>query len=221
MRTKGNDRLNPVIQFAEQEGIPYRCIDCNELEKILDKYNYDILVTLGWPYLLDRRVLEKSKYAINVHPTLLPKYRGYRSGPFILLNDEKESGVTVHLLTERLDAGDIISQVSFPVSIFDTPKSMKRKTDEIEGMALVDAINKIQKNCCEFIPQDESLASQYDEIRTPNDSIIDWDRPLKELYSAIRACDDEKYPAFFYVEGQKVCIKLWRPNRPENESDMI
>ena len=69
--------------------------------------------------------------------------------------------------------------------------------------------------------QDESLASTYNYMRTPNDSEINWNHSLKSLYNQIRACDPEKYPAFFYVNGEKVYIRLWRESKPEEESDMI
>ena len=131
------------------------------MENTLRRYQYDILVSLGWPYIIEDRIIEISQYAINVHPTLLPKYRGYKSGPFILLNNEKTSGVKVHLLTNSVDAGDIISQRSFPISIFDTTKSMKRKIDEIEGSVLLDAIYKLKEKSCKLIPQNELQAGYY------------------------------------------------------------
>jgi hypothetical protein len=50
---------------------------------------------------------------------------------------------------------------------------------------------------------------------------MDWNKPLRELYNEIRACDAAGYPAYFFVEGEKVCIKLWRPCKPAGEGDMI
>jgi methionyl-tRNA formyltransferase len=59
-------------------------------------------------------------------------------------------------------------------------------------------------------PQNENEATEYNVILTPKDSLLDWNKSLKELYNEIRACDSEEYPAYFIVDGQKVFIKLWR-----------
>ena len=95
------------------------------------------------------------KIAINVHPTLLPKYRGYRSGPFILINGENESGVTIHKLVEEMDKGDIIKQKSFSITKFDTTKSVFRKAREIEPKLLYEAILDIINDKIDFKKQDE------------------------------------------------------------------
>lgn len=71
------------------------------------------------------------------------------------------------------------------------------------------------------IKQDESKATIYKDIRTPKDSHIDWNKPLKDLYNEIRACDPNDYPAYVLINGEKVYIKMWRSEKEEGESDMI
>lgn len=219
--TEKNSRFLSVIDYVKSENVPYKSIKPQDLFSVLKGMEYDILVSVGWTHIITEECIRLSQYAINVHPTLLPQYRGFRSGPYILINGEKQSGVTVHFIEKELDRGNIIEQESFPINSFDTPMSLKRKTSSIEGHVLLNAISKLRAGYKDFIAQDESRASQYDEIRTPKDSIIDWNKPLKELYNSIRACDPDNYPAFFWVDGEKVCIRLWRPDKPEDESDMI
>lgn len=210
--TKSNDRFKKVIEIAKKYNIKILNTNKDDVYKTLNILEYDILVSCGFPYILNENAIKLSKIAINVHPTLLPKYRGYRSGPFIIINGEKKSGVTVHLITKEMDKGDIIIQKEFEVSLFDTTKSLFLKAQKFEVDVLFDAIQMIKSNKVKFLKQDESKASIYNKIRTPKDSEIDENKTLKELYNYIRACDPDDYPAFFYVNGEKVFIKLWRKN---------
>jgi methionyl-tRNA formyltransferase len=124
-------------------------------------------------------------------------------------------------MTAGMDRGDIIAQKAFDISRFDTTKSLFRKCREIEPALLYSVVEGLMAGRCDARPQEEEKASAYSHIRTPEDSRIDWNRPLKDLYNEIRACDPVDYPAYFFVDGQKVCIKLWRPEKRENEEDMI
>lgn len=200
--------------------IPFHNIDKSLLEDTIAHLNYDLLISVGYRFIIPNHLIEKAKYAVNVHPTLLPKYRGYRSGPYIIINGETKTGVSVHVIDEGMDTGDIILQKEVPLNEFDTVKSMSRKTAEAEGQALIEAITQIQNGTAQFKKQNESEATVYNYIRTPKDSEVDWEKPLKELYNSIRACDPIDYPAFFYVNGEKVFIKLWREEENKGEYEI-
>ena len=212
-----NDRFKNVIYTAVEFGVKVIPVEKENIYKVLKKIDFDLLISCGFPYILNKRVINLAKLAINVHPTLLPKYRGYRSGPYIIINGETESGVTVHLLTEEMDKGDIIFQKRFKVSKFDTTKSLFIKAQKHEVNALYKAIQLIKNNKIKFVVQDESHSSTYNYNRTPKDSEIDPDKSLNDLYDYIRACDPEDYPAFFYVKKEKVFLKLWRNSDNKEE----
>jgi methionyl-tRNA formyltransferase len=217
--TESNRRFERVITTAVEYEIPVFQVKREEVEKVLTKLAPDIIVSCGYPYILNKKTISLASYAINVHPTLLPKYRGYRSGAYVLINGEKKTGVTVHFLTEEMDRGDIILQREIDISIFDTLKSVYRKIQKIEPNTLYDAIQLLKSNEFVPLPQNEADATEYLHLRTPKDSEIDPTRPLIDLFNEIRACDPDDYPAFFYVAGQKVCIRLWRPERPSAEEE--
>lgn len=219
--TPKNCRFLEVIDIAKQHNIPVYMPERNQITKILLDLKPDILLSCGYPFILSEESIKSARYAINVHPTLLPKYRGYRSGPYIILNNEEETGVTVHFIEKEMDRGDILIQRKFSLSRFDTQKSIYRKMQSIEPQALYDAIQMIKNDKIEVTHQDESKASEYTYLRTPLDSRIDPTKPLINLYDEIRACDPESFPAFFEIDGQKVCIRLWRPEKPNDENDMI
>tara|TARA_B110000003_G_scaffold271206_1_gene304977 strand:+ start:684 stop:1439 length:756 start_codon:yes stop_codon:yes gene_type:complete len=215
--TKSNDRFKNVIYTAIEFGVKVIPVKKNEIFKILNDIDFELLISCGFPYILNESVINLSKLAINVHPTLLPKYRGYRSAPYIIMNGEDKSGITIHLLTKEMDKGDIILQESFDVSKFDTTKSLFKKAQEVEVDVLYDTVQIIKTGNIKYIRQDETKATEYNYIRTPKDSEIDSSKSLNELYNYIRACDVDDYPAFFYVNKQKVFIKLWRDNDDKNK----
>jgi methionyl-tRNA formyltransferase len=219
--SSANSRFQEVVLTAVEFGVPVYPVTREGVNEVVQSLKPDILVSCGFPYILNKACIESVRYAINVHPTLLPKYRGFRSGAYILINGEKESGVTVHFLTENMDRGDILIQKAFPLTPFDTPKSMYGKGQAIEPQALYEAIQLLKSGHFSAWPQDERQASEYNIVRTPADSEIDAERPLSLLVNEIRACDPDAYPAYFYYEGHKVCIKLWRPNKSSDELDML
>lgn len=220
--SKKNNRFAQAILTAHEFGVPVKCIDKQEVTTTLQQLEYDVLLSCGFSYIIDAQAIETARtIALNVHPTLLPTYRGYRSGPYIVINGEKQSGVTIHELVTEMDRGDILSQQSFEVTPFDTTKSVFRKAREIEPPLILQVLQDLAKGEISRTPQDESKATEYNYIRTPKDSVIDIEKPLKELYNFIRACDYKDYPAHFYIDGQKVLIKLTRENKPEGEDDLI
>jgi len=217
---KQSCRFKETLEIADKYEISLYHPKKSEIYTTVVDLGADIFLSVGYSYLFTPEVINCPKYCVNSHPTLLPKYRGARSGNYILIHGEKETGVTVHFIDEGMDTGDIILQRFYPLSIFDTAMSMKRKTLEFEPDVVYEAIQMIKSGHPPRIPQDSSKTSHYPD-RTPEDSEIDWNKPLRELYNEIRACNPNDYPAFFYAEGEKVCIRLWRPEKPDDEFDLI
>ena len=181
----------------------------------------ELLISVGFLFILPPEVLKIPRFSINVHPTLLPKYRGKAAGYYIIRKGERETGVTVHHIDEEVDSGDIIFQERISLDKFDTMKSIMRKTDLVEADLLCRAVIHLKNNTAPRIKQDESQATIFQQNRTPEDSMIDWNLPLRDLYNKIRACDSERFPAFFYVDGEKVCLQMWRQEKLEDEYDRI
>lgn len=214
--SKSNSRFMPSVLLALENNIPIITVDKDNIFEKLKLFEFDILLSCGFSYILNKSVIDLAKIlAINVHPTLLPKYRGYRSGPFIIINGESRSGVTLHELTEEMDKGDIFMQREFDVTPFDTTKSVFRKAQELEAVMLRSFFENFKNGKITRTKQNEDEATVYNQIRQPKDSIIDPNKPLLELYNFIRACDSVDYPAYFFMNGEKVCIKLWRPDNKE------
>src|SRR3989338_3492967 len=93
-------------QLCKLNNVPCHFIDKNDLQILVKKLRPDILLSVGYPYIISKALLKQVKYPLNVHPTLLPSYKGYHSGYYILANNENESGVTVHFMSETVDRSE-------------------------------------------------------------------------------------------------------------------
>ena len=195
-------------------------VDRSNMSSVFRSFRGCALLSIGFPYLIPRDLLKLFQPALNVHPTLLPRYRGPTSGAYILLNNEQESGSTVHHMTAEMDRGDIVLQSYVSINPFDTIRSLQRKVYSQEPELVLNAMIALE-NGARALPQDESQASEFPRARVPEDSKIDPSRPLTDIVNLIRACDPDEFPAFFEYHGQKVGIKLWRLKKPLDESDMI
>ncbi len=211
---KTSPKLAESIEQIRASGINVAQCRKATLGEVLKPYAGSILLSIGFPYIVAGEILDDFRLCLNVHPTRLPRYRGATSGAFIIINNEPESGSTVHLMDEGMDTGAIIAQSWVPLSRFDTSRSMQRKVYASEPDLVLEALRLLDEP--DFVPQiqDESQATEYLKRRKPEDSEIDPNKSLLELFDFIRSCDPQDYPAFFFVEGQRVCVKLWRPERP-------
>lgn len=195
-------------------------VDRSNMSSTFASFKGSALLSIGFPYLLPLDLLRLFQPALNVHPTLLPRYRGPTSGAYILLNNEIESGSTVHHMTAEMDRGDIILQSHVNINPFDTIRSLQRKVYAKEPELIISSIIALE-NGAQTFPQDESQASEFPKVRVPEDNKIDPSRPFTDIINLIRASDPDEFPAFFEYHGQKVGIKLWRLEKPLDETDMI
>ena len=206
-------RLNPSIAALLAGGLSVAYVTRKQLAPELTQAGGGILLSVGFPFLVPAEILGRFELCLNVHPTLLPHYKGPCSGAYILINGEPYTGSTVHVMDAGMDTGPIVHQKQIGVSRFDTTRSLQRRVYEMEPELLLEALLKLEDPEFAPVPQPVDASKDYLRPRTPADSEIDPSLPLARLYDAIRACDPDDYPAFFRVEGQKVCIRLWRPDK--------
>lgn len=215
-----SEKLKSSIAVIKKLSLTVEEVDKFTLRGSLDSTVDSQLLSIGFPFIIESEIFERHPLALNIHPTLLPKYRGPTSGAYILINRESYAGSTVHLLIEDVDQGAIVAQSKVALTPFDTLRSMQRKVYDTEPSLIIDAIKRLDRGDC-LIEQDEAKASIYPRVRKPIDSIIDPTKSLIDLVDEIRACDPEDFPAYFVHHGEKVCIRLWRPEKPLDEGDLI
>jgi methionyl-tRNA formyltransferase len=179
----------------------------------------DVALLVGWPHIIEAETVENPPcLLLNSHPALLPEYRGINPWGFVIENGESRTGCTVHRIDEGVDSGPILHREEVSLTAFDTYRSLRNKALQAEEIAVCRALKKLQSGTAEFVAQDESKARLYPK-RTPADGELDPKQPLAVLVDRIRAADPERFPAYFYHRGEKVCVRLWRPARPVTEDD--
>lgn len=215
-----NPKLEKTLRICSEFSIPVKKLNKSSLSLKVDNIAGRPCLSLGFPYLFPQSFIDQTRFIVNVHGTLLPKYRGACTLNWVIENGEQKSGVTVHFIDSGCDTGDIIMQSSFPVSIFDTGKSLYRKTLEFEPDVVYKALEILYSGNFSLLSQKNLGCNQYPN-RKPFHSEVDPSKPLINLYNQIRASDPEKYPAYFLINGEKVCIKLWREMKSLHEEDLI
>jgi len=144
--------------------------------------------------------------AFNLHGSLLPAYRGRVPVNWVLANGEERTGVTLHWMTARADAGDIVSQRAVAIDFDDTAFTLYGKLCREAALLLDETLPLIRSGRTPRIPQDHARATCFGR-RKPADGRIDWNRPARRIYDLIRAVADPYPGAFtFLPDGTKMLI---------------
>jgi|TARA_Y100000389_G_C17265072_1_gene415013 phosphoribosylglycinamide formyltransferase 1 len=141
------------IIYAKKNSIPYAIINPklrnydNKILQILKKNKISLICLAGYMKIISNNLIKKfGKKIINLHPSLLPKFKGLNTFARVLNNNEKKTGCTVHYVNEKLDSGKIIAQRSFYIDKQDNEESLKMKTQKLEYQIFPEAIIKIFRN---------------------------------------------------------------------------
>lgn len=194
----------PVKETALHYNIPVF-----QPEKIKDKEVYDLIrglkpdliVIVAYGKILPKEIIDIPKYgAINVHASVLPKYRGAAPVQWALLNGEKFTGVTVMKVVEALDAGDIILQETLPIYDSDNTQTLTEKLFKLGAQLLVRAISQIKSGKASHVKQDEKTVTYAPTLKKEN-GVIDWRKKAKAISDQIKAFDP--WPvAYTYYNGK-------------------
>lgn len=210
-----------VAELAQQHQIEVLRVSTSDWSQIADlNVANSILLSARFPLKIPRLVFGRYLFALNIHPTLLPKYRGRYLEPILIAGDN-ESGVTLHLIDNEYDTGAIVHQVRFPVGCFDTVNSLLRKASAMESSLVLKGLALLFDSTFKPTPQNETEASSYFEKRTPDDSFIPCTASLLEALKVVRASNSVTHPAFTLIDGEKVIIEMRRPNKPQDEIDCV
>lgn len=155
-----------------------------EFHKILE-YDFDLIVTAAFGQILGKALLDYPRYgAINVHGSLLPKYRGGAPIQRAIMNGEEFTGISIIYMVPKMDAGDIIMQTKIPIEKTDNADSLFSKLAILGGNLVIKAIAALPKGI-KATPQDESQVS-YAYNLTKDDERIDFSKPAIQVFNQIR-----------------------------------
>lgn len=174
--------------------------------KFIDKIFVDYLFSINYLFIVDNDLLNlPSKHAINLHGSLLPKYRGRTPHVWSIINGEKTAGVTAHLMDMELDNGDIIIQKSVPIGQTESGADLLNKYYPIYINILTNLIELIETNKIRTTPQDD-LQATYFPKRSPEDGLINWNWCSQRIHNWIRAQRNPYPGAFAYFNNHKFSI---------------
>ncbi|MDQ0253774.1 methionyl-tRNA formyltransferase [Evansella vedderi] len=191
-RPKGRKRQltpPPVKVAAEKHGIPVfqpeKIKKAEEWQKVAE-IQPDILITAAFGQILPKGLLDVPPLGcINVHASLLPKYRGGAPIHQAIIDGEKETGITIMYMVEKLDAGAMLSQSAIPIEETDTTGTMHDKLSKLGASLLLETLPEIMEGSITAVEQDESEVSYAPNI-TKDKEIINWNRTAREIYNQVR-----------------------------------
>ncbi|MDI6781523.1 MAG: methionyl-tRNA formyltransferase [bacterium] len=188
---RGYHQTPPIIKLmAQRLRLPvYQPFSLNTTEGIalVKKLEPDLIVVVAFGQILPDEILSIPPLGcINLHPSLLPKYRGAAPIQWSLINGDEKTGITVAYITSKLDSGDIILQSEASIENFDTGASLSDKLSSSGAVLVMEAICLIKDGNVPRIPQDETRASYAPKIRH-EDTLIDWQQPAGNIFNLVRA----------------------------------
>lgn len=192
-RPAGRHRSSPtpteVGLWCQKHAVP--CVeapDINtpEMVRQVADCKADLLVVIAFGQKISQKVITLHKHgAVNVHGSLLPKYRGAAPIHRAIMNGEIETGITLITLAERMDAGWIVEQGKIPINSQDTFQTIHDKLSELSAPVLMKAIDQIEAGTVTFTEQDETQVT-YARKLEKRDGYIDWHKPADDIVNQIR-----------------------------------
>lgn len=206
----------PVKAIAVENGIPvFQPTRIREDFDPIVELNPDLIITAAYGQIVPSEVLNAPKIeCINVHGSLLPKYRGGAPIHYSVLNGDEKTGVTIMKMVEKMDAGEIISQAEFPILENDTTAIVHDKMIEVGSDLLLSTLPSIFNNTYTLTPQEESQVTYSPNIQS-NQELIDWNKPVATVHNQIRGLCS--WPgAYTNLDGKR--FKIYFSNKTTDES---
>ncbi|WP_299519981.1 formyltransferase family protein [Winogradskyella sp.] len=204
-----------LMRFSKDYNIDYFKLDNVNSQSSLDKiksYNCDILVSMSFNQIFKKDIIELTPIGVvNCHAGKLPFYRGRNVLNWVLINDEKEFGITVHFVDEGIDTGDIILQEIFPITDDDDYSTLLEIAYLECSELLFKALVQIVKNTCQRLSQKEiHPVGFYCGRRGVGDEIINWDDNSRNVFNFIRAISKPGPIARTFNKSQEIKINKSR-----------
>lgn len=198
----------PVASFAREHELSLyqpTSLKRHEAFERIQELTPDMIVVVAYGKLLPSEILELPHMGcINVHASLLPKYRGAAPINWAIINGEEETGVTTMFMNEGMDEGDILLARSVDIDELDNAIEVEERLQQLGARLLIETIRDLEKGELKGMPQDGSMAT-YAPILSKKDGLIDWSQSAKAVANRIRGL--VPWPvAYTYVDGKLLKI---------------
>ncbi|MGA9721521.1 MAG: formyltransferase [Candidatus Binatus sp.] len=211
-------------ELAARHGVPVHTEGVEAVAAKIGAMKPSIIYSFSYRHLIPESVLELAALgAFNLHPSLLPAYRGRAPVNWMLVNGEREAGVTLHHMVARADAGDIVGNRAVAIDDSDTALTLYRKLVPL-GVELIDELHpKIVAGTAPRRMMDISKGSYFGR-RRPEDGRIDWRWPARRIFNLVRAVTHPYPGAFCFVSGKKLLVweaKIGAENGTDGEPGRV
>ena len=202
--------FKPFKQFVENKKLNFIYYDDLKSPELIDtikKLNIDMAVVCSFNYKIPEVLLNAVKDGfINLHPSLLPEYRGSNPYSRVIMNNEKVTGVTLHHMSKEFDKGDIILQLKCPIETNETMGTLFNKTNDICIQLLLSALNEYEKRPLPSIPQIDGDYPVADAI-ADKEMFLDYNKSAVELERLVRALNPFILASTFF---RRVLVKVMK-----------
>jgi len=200
----------PVKILAKKIGLKiYQPENINASASInfLKNLRPDLFIVIAYGQILSAGVLDIPKlFTINIHASLLPKYRGAAPINWAIINGDRLTGITAIQVNEKMDAGPIILQKELPIKDSDNSITLEEKLSHLGASLLMDVVDSIKSKKYKLTPQEEEKKSLAKKLQK-KDGLINWQDSAHDIYNLIRGCVN--WPgAFTYYRGK--LLKVYR-----------
>ena len=217
-------KCTPVKEIAVEKNIPVYQPESLRNEEILDtleKYNPELIVVAAYGQILPKYILDYPKFGcINVHGSILPKYRGSAPIQWALINGEPETGVTIMRMDTGTDTGDILAISKVKINPNDTSGILFEKLSYLGADLLINTIRKLKDDEINFIKQDQNKAT-YAPMITKEMCKVDFSKSALEIHNLIRGLNPK--PASYATikdDNKTINIKILSSELPETENKL-
>ncbi len=191
----------PVLQ-------PQRLRDPEAIERVKE-LKADVIVVAAYGQWIPPEVYDAPPYrTLNIHPSLLPRHRGAAPAMSAILAGDQETGVTIILVGEEMDAGDILEQVRLPIAPEDTTGTLMDKLAELGAQTIVDVLPRWLNGEIQPTPQDHTQATWFRRVRK-SQGLIDWTKPAEQIWREVRAYNPWPSAYTFYRGRRLVIHQAW------------
>ena len=211
-------QYTPVKECALAHGIEvFQPVKVKEPENIevLRKYEPDLIIVAAFGQIVPKSILDMPKYGcVNVHASLLPKYRGAAPIQWAVINGDEVTGVTIMRMNEGIDTGDMIAKKTVRLAEDETGGSLFDKLAQVGAQLCVETMEMIEAGKVEYIPQNNEEATHTSMIRKEL-GLIDWNRPAVEIERLIRGLNP--WPSA-YTQLSGKTFKIWKAKVVSDEN---
>lgn len=202
--------LSPVKQLALDRNLPVlqpASLVSADIQQILAGYAADVMVVAAYGLILPASVLRLPRYGcLNIHASLLPRWRGAAPIQRAIMAGDNETGVTIMQMDAGLDTGDMLLKKSCPIMLQDNAQTLHDKLSGLGAQAIVEALQMLQHGKVAGVPQDDTQATYAAKLQK-GESLLDWRQPASRLARAVRAYNPVPVA---YSTLNHITVKIWQ-----------